>query len=316
MRIVFMGTPDFATGILDAIVSDGKHIVSAVVTAVDKPAGRGMKLQASSVKLYAEKHALTVLQPEKLRDKSFLRTLQAIDADLFVVVAFRMLPEVVWRMPRLGTVNLHASLLPDYRGAAPIHWAIINGESISGVTTFFINEKIDEGEIILNKQVAILPHDNAVLLHDKLLLEGRILVLETLNRIAENRCKSYQQPLSFHDHKLAPKIHKEDCQIDWSDTGENIYNKVRGLSPYPSAFTTFINKENVRVQVKIFEVETVRENHHEEVGFSCSDDQKYLRISCADGYVFVKNLQIHGKKRMSVRDFLRGNKGFDGVKFL
>ncbi|MDR1792414.1 MAG: methionyl-tRNA formyltransferase [Bacteroidales bacterium] len=315
MRIVFMGTPDFATGILKSLVEDGKHEIAAVVTATDKPAGRGMKLQASSVKIYAQEKGLKILQPDNLKDEHFLQSLQQLDAQLFVVVAFRMLPKVVWGIPPKGTINLHASLLPDYRGAAPINWAIINGEVQTGVTTFFINEKMDAGEIILQKEVDILPSDNAGSLHDKLLEVGKSAVIETLNLIENGSFSSTIKNEVVNLLKLAPKIYKENCQINWNLPAEQIQNLVRGLSPYPSAFTTYTDKNGSTVQMKIFGVKIEEKKLHLDLGKASCDDKNYLKIGCADGEVFIEDLQIHGKKRMFIGDFLRGNKGFEGVLF-
>ncbi|MFA5640872.1 MAG: methionyl-tRNA formyltransferase, partial [Bacteroidales bacterium] len=243
MKIVFMGTPDFATAILETIVLSQRHEIAAVVTAVDKPGGRGMQLMQSSVKQFALKHHLPILQPEKLKDTSFIHSLESIQADVFVVVAFRMLPEVVWKIPPKGTINLHASLLPQYRGAAPINWAIIHGESETGLTTFFINEKIDEGNIILAHSVDIDEKDNAGSLHDKLMHVGGEIILDTLEQIENNTYKEKKQA-SFIYLKTAPKIFKKDCLIDWKQTPQKIHNFIRGLSPYPTAFTSYMDDNN------------------------------------------------------------------------
>lgn len=307
MKIVFMGTPDFASGILKAILESEKHDVCAVVTAIDKPAGRGMQTMKSSVKQLAEKHQLTLLQPEKLKDPAFVECLESLHADLFVVVAFRMLPEVVWKIPPKGTINLHASLLPHYRGAAPINWAIINGETKTGVTTFFINEKIDEGNIILSEKTNILPDDNAGSLHDKLLHLGAKVLLNTLEQIENNTYKEQKQILSPH-LKLAPKIFKKDCLINWNLTATAIHNLIRGLSPYPTAYTLFADKNKHENIIKIFKSSTNLASHHLPPGLIETDNKQYLRIACKDGFIYVEELQMSGKKRMDIKEFLLGNK--------
>ena len=302
-----MGTPNFAAGILEAIIEDKTHEVVGIVTSTDKPAGRGMKIQESAVKMCAKNHHLPILQPEKLKDTQFIETLQRLQAELFVIVAFRMLPEVVWKMPSKGTINLHASLLPQYRGAAPINWAIINGEMQTGVTTFFINEKIDEGNILLSEKVKITSNDNAGTLHDKLQNTGKSLVLRTLQEIENNTYTEIKQTISS-DLKLAPKLYKENCVIDWSWSAEQIFNFVRGLSPYPTAFSKYKNAENEEMILKIFFCETERTTHDYPCGKVQTDNKNFLKIACSDGYIHIKELQIFGKKRMNIEDFLRGNK--------
>lgn len=308
MKIIFLGTPDFAVATLDAMVQHQLNVV-AVVTAPDKPAGRGMKLQQSAVKKYAVEHQIPVLQPEKLRNEEFLQALKSYQADLQVVVAFRMLPEVVWNMPPLGTINVHASLLPNYRGAAPINWAIINGEAASGVTTFKLKHEIDTGDILLQEKVIITETDNAGILHDKLMTTGAQLLVKTIDELRNNTLKiipqtsltsGIEQEISL---KHAPKIFTETCKIDWSKSTIEVYNLIRGLSPYPAAFTTINDKK-----MKLFEVEKMIASHSFEPGYIETDQKKYIRFYCADGYISVKKLQLEGKTQMLVEDFLRGNK--------
>lgn len=307
MKIVFMGTPEFATGILEAVLLSGKHEIVAVVTSVDKPAGRGMQLVKSSVKQFAEKKQLKLLQPEKLKDAAFIDALQSLQADVFMVVAFRMLPEAVWKIPPKGTFNLHASLLPHYRGAAPINWAIINGETKTGVTTFFINDKIDEGNLILTKEIPIANDDTAGTLHDKLLEIAKETVLTTLQQIESNTFTEIKQP-EVEFLKTAPKIFKEDCKINWHQSAETIYNFVRGLSPYPVAYTLFINKNKQSEMIKIFKSYIEINNHNQAVGLIETDNKTFLRIACVDGYIYVEEIQLVGKKRMPIKEFLLGNK--------
>lgn len=314
MRIIFMGTPDFATGILQAIVNEGKHEVCAVVTSVDKAAGRGMKIQKSSVKCYAEACNLPVLQPESLKNEQFLEQLKSYRADIFVVVAFRMLPQVVWSIPPKGTINLHASLLPQYRGAAPINWSIINGETITGVTTFFINEKIDEGKIILKKSIPIEARDNAGTLHDKLMLLGQSAISETLQSIADGTCRPMVQKDEESEGKIASKIFKEHCRINWNLPANKVNNLIRGLSPYPAAFTAFCNDKGEQITMKIYASHVGTPIADDLPGTIRSDDKNYLYITCQDACVFVDEIQLFGKKRLIIRDFLLGNKGLDGKK--
>lgn len=313
MRIVFMGTPEFAAGILEAVINEGQHEVCAVVSMPDKAAGRGMKIQKSAVKQCAEKYQLPLLQPEKLREEQFLSTLKAIHADLFLVVAFRMLPEVVWQIPPKGTINLHASLLPDYRGAAPINWAIINGEKQTGVTTFFINEKIDQGKIILRRSLPIGEEETAGELHDSLLELGKTTVLDTLHLIAKGNVPTLEQALTIND-KSAPKIFKEDCRINWHQPAEKVHDFIRGLSPYPAAFTTYTDRKGQEVMMKIFASAVEPAEGGEEAGIFVTDDKNYLAITCQSGRICIKELQIFGKKRLKISEFLLGNKGLNGRK--
>lgn len=312
MKIVFMGTPDFAVGILDAIVQEGRHNICAIVTSVDKPAGRGMKIQKSAVKLYAEEHNLPILQPKKLRDEHFISQLKQFQADLFVVVAFRMLPRVVWNIPPKGTINLHASLLPQYRGAAPINWAIINGEKETGVTTFFINEIIDSGNIILKAKTSIEDNETAETLHDKLLSLGKNTICQTLQLIEQDNVKVTIQDNISTEFALAPKIFKQDCKIDWNKKAIDIYNFIRGLSPYPAAFTSYFNNKGEQITMKIFNAQIGKKTAQQAIGEISSDDKTYLTIACLDGCIYIKELQIFGKKRMTIDEFLLGNKGFNG----
>lgn len=303
-RIVFMGTPEFAVSSLEAIVAAG-YEVAAVVTVPDRKSGRGQKITFSPVKEYALSHGMAVLQPEKLRDPEFLEELQGLAADLFVVVAFRMLPQVVWAMPPMGTFNLHASLLPQYRGAAPINWAIINGETESGVTTFMLNERIDEGGILMQECTPILPNDNAGTLHDRLAEIGSRLVVETIQGLADGTLKPQPQ----NDSTLlspAPKIFKADCVIDWRRNGKEICDFVRGLSPYPAATTAMTTGQGESVEMKIYEVEYETTEQTESVGTIITDQKKMLKIAVNDGFVTIMSLQISGKKKITASEFLRG----------
>jgi methionyl-tRNA formyltransferase len=299
MRIVFMGTPDFAVASLAALFDAGFEI-AAVVTAPDKPAGRGQKLNESAVKRYATEKGLKVLQPVKLKDPEFITTLQALKADLQVVVAFRMLPEAVWNMPPKGTINLHASLLPQYRGAAPINHAIINGETESGVTTFFLKHEIDTGDIIETRAVAITANDTAGDLHDKLVVVGAQLLVDTVKAIEKGEYKEQPQPAA-EDLKHAPKIFKDFCKIDWNQPVLNIYNLVRGLSPYPTAFTSLNDKT-----LKIFKAEIESKEPGIAAGGFLTDGKTFLKFATKDGFLKLTDLQYEGKKRMTVEEFLRG----------
>lgn len=299
MRIIFLGTPDFAVASLKAMV-EAKHEVVAVVTMPDKPAGRGMKLQQSPVKQYAVSQNIPVLQPEKLRDPAFIEALRSYKADLQVVIAFRMLPEVVWHMPPLGTINLHASLLPDYRGAAPINWAIINGETVSGVSTFFLKHEIDTGDILLSAACEIGLNTTAGELHDTLMHLGAEVMLQSLQLIKEGKIQG--TPQAQGSHKLAPKIFKSHCQIDWNNTGQSIINLIRGMSPYPAAYT-LLNHKQVKVFMARFEPNTTTE----EPGKFLSDQKSYVKVSCLDGFVHLLDVQMESKKRMDIESFLRGN---------
>jgi methionyl-tRNA formyltransferase len=314
MRLIFMGTPDFAAGILEAVVAENQHEVVSVVTAADKAAGRGMKIQSAAVKLCAENHNLQVLQPEKLRDETFIETLRKLNADVFVVVAFRMLPQSVWEIPPKGTINLHASLLPQYRGAAPINWAIINGETQTGVTTFFINEKIDEGNLILSQEISILKDDDAGSLHDKLLNAGKGIVLETLKQIENEAVTETKQIIPANEPlKTAPKLSKEDCLIDWNKSAEELFCFIRGLSPCPGAFSRYKNKDGNETILKIFSADFAVEKHNLKSGIAFTDNKNTLRINCKNGFVFAETLQLFGKKKMPVREFLLGNKQFNEI---
>lgn len=300
LRIVFMGTPDFAVPSLRALVDAGFPVV-AVVTAPDKPSGRGLKLQATPVKMTAEALGIPVLQPLKLKDPEFLAALSALHADLQVVVAFRMLPEVVWNMPPKGTINLHASLLPDYRGAAPINHAIMQGETITGATTFFLQHAIDTGDIIDRIQVPITPDDNAGTLHDTLMMEGAALVVKTVTAIESGTYTT--KPQSGTSNKLAPKIFREDCRINWYQDTVHIHNFIRGLSPYPGAFTDVTG-----VQWKILTAKPITAQHSLHPGAVETDNKTYLHIACTDGFISVLSIQAEGKKRMEIGEFLRGNR--------
>ncbi len=307
MKIVYMGTPDFAVEPLRLLVERG-YAVEAVVTMPDKPAGRGLKLNESAVKQYAKSVDIPVLQPEKLKDEQFIQQLRNINADLFIVVAFRMLPEVVWTMPRLGTFNLHASLLPQYRGAAPINWAIINGEKETGVTTFFLKHEIDTGNIILQESTPILPEDNVGTLYNRLMKIGAELVAKTVDAIDKGEVNPKPQAIPHGETlKEAPKLFKETCRINWSKKGEDIVNLIRGLSPYPAAFSNFVG-DNTEVQVKIFAAKFEPSAHIKDYGAYISDGKTYLKVACADGYILLEELQLAGKKRLNIQEFLRGFK--------
>ncbi|MCC6181069.1 MAG: methionyl-tRNA formyltransferase [Bacteroidia bacterium] len=313
MRIVFMGTPEFAVASLDILVKNGYNVV-AVVTVPDKPAGRGQLIQQSAVKKYAIEKGLPVLQPEKLKDEHFINQLKTLNADLQIVVAFKMLPEIVWNMPPLGTYNLHASLLPKYRGAAPINWAIINGETESGVTSFKLKHEIDTGNILLQEKVAISSKTTAGELHDQLMNLGAQVVLKTVQVIESGNyeLKPQDDTLSIH----APKIFKDTCKINWQQSVDTIYNHIRGLSPYPAAYTEFKDKNNQLVSVKLFVVEKQISHVSESTGTVSSDGKSYLRVACNNGYIFIKELQLAGKKRISIEEFLRGFKVEDTFSFL
>lgn len=304
LRIIFMGTPDFAVGTLKALVENHYNVV-AVVTMPDKPMGRhGSVLQSSAVKQYAQTVGLPVLQPEKLKDETFLAELRSYQADLQIVVAFRMLPEVVWAMPPLGTFNLHASLLPQYRGAAPINWAIINGDKETGVTTFFLQHEIDTGEIIHQERIAIGEDDNVEIVHDRLMELGASLVLCTVDDIVAGTVTSVAQPMEG-ELRPAPKIFRETCRIDWTQSAAAIHNFVRGLSPYPAAWTDFTAPDGTAVDVKIFTAHARAGQLHP--GEMESDGKSYLYVGTAEGALSVESLQVAGKKRMSIANFLRGH---------
>lgn len=321
LKIIFMGTPEFAVASLDALVNAGCSII-AVITSPDKPAGRGMKMNESAVKKYAVEKGLKILQPEKLKNPEFMEALKSLKADLQVVVAFRMLPEMVWNMPSMGTINLHGSLLPQYRGAAPINWAIINGEKETGVTTFRLQHEIDTGNILLSEKIPIGENETAGELHDKMKIIGANLLVRTVAGIADDTLKETPQPLMVngqwsignpsttdsnspftihHSLKHAPKIFTETCKIDWSKTVDEVHNLIRGLSPFPGAFTYVDNK-----MLKIFRSQKEESATSVMPGSYESDGKTYFRFACANGYIYLKEIQLEGKKRMMIEDFLRG----------
>lgn len=302
LRIVFMGTPEFAVGILDTIYQHNYDIVG-VITAADKPAGRGQKVKYSAVKEYALEKGLNLLQPTNLKDEAFLEELKNLKANLQVVVAFRMLPEAVWKMPKLGTFNLHASLLPQYRGAAPINWAVINGETTTGVTTFFIDDKIDTGAMILKQQLEIGPDENAGELHDRLMDLGKDAVIKTLTLIENGNAKTTVQPTD-DDVKTAYKLNRENCKIDWTKPGREIHNLIRGLSPYPAAWC-FFQDNGQEWNVKIYETLFIEEKHDKIVG-SIIADKKEISVAVKDGFIKIESLQFPGKKKMTSRELLNG----------
>lgn len=310
LRIVFMGTPEFAVASLDALVGGGYNVVG-VVTMPDKPAGRGYKMQFSAVKEYALAHNLPLLQPEKLKNEEFLDALRALHADLQIVVAFRMLPEVVWAMPPLGTFNLHGSLLPQYRGAAPINWAIINGEQETGVTTFFLQQEIDTGDLILQKRTPITDGDNAGTIHDRLMSIGAAAVVETVDCIIAGNAPKTPQPQGV-TLKSAPKIFKETCRVDWKQSCHQIFNFVRGLSPYPAAWSV-LHTDDKTIDIKLFEVTREPAAHTLQAGQVVCDGKNFLKVAVADGFVKIESLQPAGKKRMSAADWLRGQHGAPGT---
>ena len=305
LRIVFMGTPEFAVPSLEALVKGGYKVV-AVVTMPDKPAGRGQKLRESEVKIAAREMGLPVLQPEKLRDPEFLAAVRALQPDLGIVIAFRMLPEAVWALPRLGTFNLHASLLPQYRGAAPINWALINGETCTGVTTFLLNHEIDKGAILAQRTEPIRPDDNAGTLYERLMRIGAELVTQTVERIAAGEITPVVQPDEDTSLRPAPKIFKNDCLIDWTQSGKRIIDFIRGLSPYPAAWTRLLREEQEANSAKIFEARFEAGGPEAPCGTIDTDNRKYLRIRCADGWIDVLSLQLSGKKRMAAQELLLG----------
>ncbi len=310
LRIVFMGTPEFAVGILDTIIKNNYTVVG-VITAADKPAGRGQKIKYSAVKEYALANNLTLLQPTNLKDENFLEELKVLNANLQIVVAFRMLPEVVWKMPKLGTFNLHASLLPDYRGAAPINWAIINGDTKTGVTTFFIDDKIDTGAMILSSETEIAPDETAGQLHDRLMHLGSETVIDTLKLIEKGNVTTTIQKEN-PEIKTAYKLNKENCKIDWTKSVVEIYNLIRGLNPYPSAWC-FICDKNEEWNVKIHETKMILENHNYDIG-SLICTKKEMKIAVKNGYIQVLSLQFPGKKKMSIGELLNGITFFEKTK--
>ena len=316
LRIVFMGTPEFAATSLRKLVAEGYNVV-AVVTTPDKPAGRGQKMHESDVKVVAKELGLPILQPEKLRDESFLEALRVLDIDLGVVIAFRMLPEVVWAMPKMGTFNLHASLLPQYRGAAPINWAIINGETRSGVTTFLLNHEIDKGAIIEQTAVDILPEDNVGTLYDKLMTIGAELVTRTVDKVAVGGYETVEQ-MHIDESTLrpAPKIFKEDGHIDWSGSIVDIHNKVRGLSPYPAAWAALYKGDEECGSAKIYTSHIEPATMNVAPGTVRTDGKSYVAVAAVDGWVYIDEVQLAGKRRMAIKDLLLGWRDASDVRFV
>ena len=309
LKVIFFGTPEFAKTSLEAI-HKSQHEIVGVVTVADKASGRGQKIHESPVKTFAVENHLPVFQPEKLRNPEFLKSIKDLDADIFVVVAFRMMPKVLFEMPKLGTFNLHASLLPDYRGAAPINYAVINGEKKTGATTFFINEKIDEGNILLQKEIEISPEENAGELHDRLMEMGAELVVKTLDGLAENSIQEKPQPEVEHP-KNAFKIFKEDTRIDWTKDAETVHNFIRGMSPYPCAFTTLKIGDEEK-SMKIYSGNFQIYSHHKTPG-TLEIDKNQFKIFIENGIYLPEELQLEGKKRMSVKDFLNGFQNFENI---
>lgn len=307
LRIVFMGTPEFAVATLGSLLMNGYNVVG-VVTAPDRPAGRGRKITKSAVKEYAEYSYLPILQPENLKDPGFVNDLKKFNADVFIVVAFRMLPEVIWKIPPMGTINLHASLLPHYRGAAPVNHAIINGELYTGVTTFLIDDKIDTGKILLREEIQIFPFENAGDLHDRLMKHGARLVIRTISGLAQDTIRSQPQQKFLKPGEVpkpAPKIYPEDCIIDWNKDPCTIHNLIRGLAPHPGARSE-LRKKDERISFKIFESQPEIAEHKFKPGYIISDGKHFLKIACDQGFINVLNLQLEGKNRMNTLEFLRG----------
>lgn len=307
LRIVYMGTPDFAVESLRCLVEGGYNVVG-VITMPDKPAGRGHKLQFSPVKQYALEHSLPLLQPEKLKDEAFVEALREWKADLQIVVAFRMLPEVVWNMPLLGTFNLHASLLPQYRGAAPINWAVINGDTETGITTFFLRHEIDTGEVIQQVRIPIADTDDVGIVHDKLMMLGGKLVTETVDAILNDAVKPIPQEemAVVGELRPAPKIFKDTCRIDWNQPVKRIYDFIRGLSPYPAAWSELVQPDGETVVMKIFETEKIIQSHQLTPGTLLTDGKTYIHVAAADGIIGIRALQLPGKKRLKTDELLRG----------
>jgi len=301
LRIVFMGTPDFAVATLDALVK-AKFNVVGVITAPDKPAGRGRKINQSAIKKYALENNLTILQPTNLKNEAFLTELKNLHVNLQIVVAFRMLPKIVWQLPKYGTFNLHASLLPDYRGAAPINWAIINGETETGVSTFFIDEKIDTGNIILQEEVLISETETVGELHDKLMAVGSSLVVKTVHLIKEDQIETFKQ--SEVEGKIAPKIFTETCKINWNDSLHTIYNLIRGLNPYPAAWSMLINNSE-EIKVKIYDVKKEIENHQYQPGTIITSKNE-IKVATIKGFIIIESLQLSGKRKMDSKSLLNG----------
>ena len=301
LRIVFMGTPDFAVAILQHLV-ENNYTIAGVITAPDKPAGRGRKLNESAVKKYAISQNLNILQPTNLKNEDFLQELKALNANLQIVVAFRMLPKVVWQMPEFGTFNLHASLLPEYRGAAPIHWSIINGETKTGVTTFFIDDKIDTGEIILQEEITVEETETVGTLHDKLMYLGASLVSKTVDYISKGEINTTKQPNL--EEKSAPKLNPENTKIDWTDSLDNIYNKIRGLNPFPAAWST-IKNDDEEISAKIYAIKKEEENHNYSFGKIIAT-KKELKVAVNKGYIIIEEIKLSGKKKMDSKSLLNG----------
>ncbi|MBT3382275.1 MAG: methionyl-tRNA formyltransferase [Prolixibacteraceae bacterium] len=317
LRIIFMGTPEFAVASLKALF-EGAYNVVGVITAPDKPAGRGKKINESSVKKYAVENNLKILQPGKLKNPEFLDELKLLKADLQVIVAFRMLPEVVWNMPKFGTFNLHGSLLPQYRGAAPLNWAIINGETKTGVTTFLLDQKIDTGKILFNKETEIGENETVGDVHDRLMEIGAKLVVETVEAIAGGNIQAVSQSelIGNLEIKHAPKIFKDDCKINWTEESESIRNQIRGLSPYPAAWTNLTtNESGQKIQTKIFFATKIELSTSAEPGTIKTDGKTFVNVACGNGWLQITDLQIAGKKRMKTEDFLRGFKNIEGHRF-
>ena len=315
LRIVFMGTPEFAVASLRRLVDEGYNIV-AVVTTPDKPAGRGQKLHESDVKVAAKELGLPILQPERLRDEAFVEAMRELQPDLGIVIAFRMLPEIIWAMPKYGTFNLHASLLPQYRGAAPINWAVINGEQKTGITTFLLNHEIDKGAIIGQMEMPIGKDDTVGTMYDKLMTSGCDLVVDTVERIAAGDYTATEQMhIDESTLKPAPKIFKDDCRIDWSWEGRRIVNFVRGLSPYPAAWTPMFIDGKEQGSAKIFRATFAAAQHNLSAGAVCSDGKGSLKVACADGWVEIHELQVAGKRRMATRYLLLGLRNIEDYTF-
>ncbi|WP_299045562.1 methionyl-tRNA formyltransferase [uncultured Polaribacter sp.] len=311
LRIVFMGTPDFAVAILKHLVTKNYNIVG-VITAPDKRAGRGRKLHESAIKKYATSANLTILQPKNLKNNDFNQQLQSLNADLQIVVAFRMLPKIVWQLPKYGTFNLHASLLPEYRGAAPIHWAIINGETKTGVTTFFIDDKIDTGEIILQDEITIYDDDTVGSLHDRMMLVGATLVAKTVDLITNGDVTTRKQPEL--DEKAAPKLNPENTKINWNKDIDTVYNKIRGLNPFPTAWTNIKNGTE-EISAKIYTVQKEITDHNIAPSTIISS-KKTLKVAVLNGYIIINEIKISGKKKMDVQSFLNGFTFLEGAKML
>lgn len=307
LRIVFMGTPEFAVATLGSLLMNGYNI-TGVVTAPDKPSGRGRKITKSAVREFAEFSYLPVMQPQNLKDPEFVKALARLNADLFIVVAFRMLPEVIWRMPSIGTINLHASLLPQYRGAAPINHAIINGETITGVTTFFIDDKIDTGNILLREEIRIFPFENAGDLHDRMKELGAILVIRTLEGIEGKTLTPKLQSTFLKPGEVireAPKIYPENCIINWNNDPEMIHNLIRGLSPYPGA-KSFLKNGDQKISFKVFESQPEAGSHNFDPGYIISDGKHFFKVACRNGFINIASLQVEGRKRLGTIEFLKG----------